>query len=399
MVLDMKPAPKATTFIVTMTVLGVVAPLAQDRTVPDGVWVRDGYQLTVAESTIKSPRFLQSGPDGSVYVSVPKIGSIKTLKDHDGDGYFESVTTYVDGFPGKSILQGMSWYQGWLWYAETEGIYKSRDTNGDGKQDEAVKVIGADQLPVKGGGHRWRALLLHKDRIYTHVGDPENASDQPINEGERKKIWSFALDGSDKQLFATGVRNTEKLVIRPGTDEIWGIDHDIDRYAVKWEAKNAKFGQPITDHNPPAELNKYVAGGFYGHPYILGKNMPNINFLDRPDIVELASQNIVPEWLFPAHCSGMGMMFYQGNKVPNGDGDAFAALKGGWNASQKTGYSIDRVLFEFGHPYGCQKMVSFLKDGTEILGKPIDCAQAPDGSILFSDDTKHKIYRLSYVGN
>lgn len=376
-----------------------LSSVAQDRSVPEGVWVRDGFQLTVAESTIESPRFLQNGPDGAVYVSVPKIGAIKTLKDNDGDGYFESVTTYVDGFPGGAILQGMSFYQGWLWYAEKEGIYKSRDTNGDGKQDEVVKVLGADQLPVKGGGHRWRALLLHKDRIFTHVGDQENASDEPVNEGERKKIFSFALDGSDKKLFATGIRNTEKLVIRPGTDEIWGVDHDIDRLALKWEAANAKFGQPITDHNPPAELNKYVEGGFYGHPYILGKNMPNINFLDKPNLMELASKNIIPEWLFPAHCSGMGMMFYTGNKIPHAKGDAIVALKGGWNATEKTGYSVDRVLFEFGHPYGSQKLVHFLKDGSEILGKPVDCAQASDGSILFTDDTKHKIYRLTYVGD
>lgn len=380
------------------TLVATATVHAQDRSVPDGVWVRPGFKLTVAESTIKSPRFLQTGPNGSLYVSVPKTGTIKTLKDNDGDGYFESVTTYVNGFEGKQILQGMAWNDGWLWYAEVQGIYKSRDTNGDGKQDEVVKVIGADQLPVKGGGHRWRALAIHKGRIYTHIGDPENASDEPVNEGERKKIWSFAMDGTEKKLFATGIRNTEKLVIRPGTDEIWGIDHDIDQLALKWESKNAKFGQPITDHNPPAELNKYVEGGFYGHPYVLGKNVPNINFLDKPNLIELASKNIIPEWEFPAHCSGMGMTFYTGNKIPHADGDAFCALKGGWNATQKTGYSVERVLFEDGHPYGAQKMVNFLKDGKEILGKPIDCAQAPDGSILFTDDTKHKVYRLSYVG-
>jgi glucose/arabinose dehydrogenase len=395
----MHPFTKAAVLVGTLAAFTGLVSQAQDRTVPDGVWVRDGYKLTVAESTIKSPRFILNGPNGSLYVSVIKSGEIKTLKDNDGDGYFESVTTYVDGFTGKQMLQGMAWHKGWLWYSEVEGIYKSRDTNGDGKQDEVVKVIGSDQLPITGGGHRWRALAIHKDRIYTHVGDQDNATDEPVDVGERKKIWSFAMDGSDKKLFASGIRNTEKLVIRPGTDELWGIDHDIDRLAVKWEAKNAKFGQPITDHNPPAELNKYVDGGFYGHPYILGKNMPNINYLDKPNLIELASKNIVPEWLFPAHCSGMGMTFYTGNKIPGADGDAFAALKGGWNATEKTGYSVDRVLFEFGHPYGAQKMVHFLKDGKEILGKPIDCAQAPDGSILFSDDTKHRIYRLTYVGH
>ena len=386
---------------ICLLLLAVVAgpiPRADNHAVPEGVWVRPGFRLTVAEGTIKSPRFLLTGPEGTLFVSVPKAGTIKRLQDQDGDGYFETATTYVEGFSARQILQGMAWRDGWLWYATVQGIYRSRDTNGDGQQDEVVQVLDADQLPVKGGGHRWRALLLHKDRIYTHVGDPENAGDQPINEGERKKIWSFALDGSDKKLFATGIRNTEKLVIRPGTDEIWGLDHDIDRYAIKWESQNAQFGQPITDHNPPAEFNKYVEGGFYGHPYILGKNVPNLNFLDKPNLIELASQNVIPEWEFPAHSSGMGLTFYTGGGIPGADGDAFCAFKGGWNATQKVGYSIERVLFEDGRPYGSQKVVNFLKDGDEVLGRPIDCVQAPDGSILFSEETRGKIYRLSYVG-
>jgi glucose/arabinose dehydrogenase len=28
----------------------------------------------------------------------------------------------------------------------------------------------------------------------------------------------------------------------------------------------------------------------------------------------------------------------------------------------------------------------------------VDCVQAPDGSILISDDTGNKIYRLTYAG-
>ena len=38
-----------------------------------------------------------------------------------------------------------------------------------------------------------------------------------------------------------------------------------------------------------------------------------------------------------------------------------------------------------------------LKDGTEIKGRPADCAEAPDGSILISDDTGNLVYRLRYV--
>ena len=373
-------------------------PIARSADVPEGIWVRDGYQLSVALDSIQSPRFLAFGPDGTLFVSVPKEGKIIACRDKNDDGVYESLTTFVEGKDPKTILQGMQWHDGWLWFAQLNSVSKARDTDGDGKADEEVLVLGPDQLPTgKPGGHMWRALLIHKGRIYTHVGDQTNATDEPIDASERKKIWTFALDGSDKKLFASGLRNTEKFAVRPGTDEIWGVDHDIDMFAWELEGDRSKHGQPITDHNPPAELNRYVQDGFYGHPWIVGKKQPNLNFLENPKLIEYASMTTIPEWLLPAHCSANAMIFYTGDKFPNAHGDAFVAQKGGWNATVKTGYCLSRILFEDGHPYGELKMAVFL-DGDNVIGRPVDCIQAPDGSILISDDTGGKVYRLTYAG-
>ena len=234
---------------------GVVAfslpalPLARAADVPPGVWVREGYKLSVAVDGIKTPRFLAIGPDNTLFVSVPKEGKIVACRDADGDGMYETQTPFVAGKVPATILQGMQWHDGWLWFAQLNAVSKARDANADGKADEEVAVLGPEQLPTGArGGHMWRALLIHQGRIYTHVGDQTNATDEPIDASERRKIWSFALDGTDKKLFASGIRNTEKLAVRPGTDEIWGVDHDIDTMAAKLEG-DKKFGQPITDHN------------------------------------------------------------------------------------------------------------------------------------------------------
>jgi len=373
-------------------------PPAFGAAVPEGIWVRPGYELTVAVDGIQSPRFLALGPEGTLFVSVPSQGKIYLCKDMDGDGLYKKGISFVTGKDPKSILQGMQYHDGWLWFAQLNSISRARDTNGDGRADEEVQVLGTDQLPTgKEGGHMWRALLIHKGRIYTHVGDETNATDEPVEATERKKIWSFALDGSDKKLFCSGVRNTEKLAVRPGTDEIWGVDHDIDMMGWKMEG-DRKNGQPITDHNPSAELNHYVEGGFYGHPWIVGKNQPNLNFLDNTNLIKYASMAVIPEWTMPAHCSANALIFYSGTKIPNAQGDVFVAQHGSWNATQKVGYCLSRILFEEGHPYGEQKMVNFLKDGTEVKGRPVDCAQAPDGSIFISDDTANKVYRLRHIG-
>ncbi len=366
--------------------------------VPEGVWVRPGFELTVAVDGIKAPRFLEVAPDGALFVSVPGQGKIFRCTDSDGDGVFEKATTFVQGKEPKTILQGIQFHDGWLYFAQLNSISRARDTNGDGRADEEFQVLNAKDLPTgKDGGHMWRALLIHKGRIYTHVGDQTNATDEPIDASERKKIWSFALDGTDKKLFASGIRNTEKLVVRPGTDEIWGVDHDIDAMGGKFEA-DKKNGQPFTDHNPPAELNHYKEGGFYGHPWIVGKNQPNLLFLDHPDLTKYAAMTVIPEWIMPAHSSANALTFYTGTKIPNAQGDAFIAYHGGWNATQKVGYSVTRVLFENGHPYGEQKVVDFLKNGTDFKGRPIDCTEAADGSLLIADDGANLVYRLRYVG-
>ncbi len=395
----MKPRCFFSTFAAGVIAFSLTGPpLARAATLPTGVWVREGYELSIAVDGIKIPRFLALGPDHTLFVSVPKEGKIVACRDRDGDGSYETQTPFVSGKLPATILQGMQWHDGWLWFAQLNSVSKARDLDGDGKADEEVQILGPDQLPTGArGGHMWRALLIHRDRIYTHVGDQTNATDEPIDASERRKIWSFALDGSGKKLFASGIRNTEKLAVRPGSDEIWGVDHDVDTMAAKLEV-DKQLGQPITDHNPSAELNHYVEGGFYGHPWIVGKNQPNLNFLSEPKLIEYARMATVPEWLMPAHCSANALTFYRGDKIPHAHGDIFVAQKGGWNATAKVGYCLSRILFENGHPYGELKMVNFLKGGTEILGRPADCTQAPDGSILFSDDFGHKVYRLKYVG-
>jgi glucose/arabinose dehydrogenase len=360
---------------------------------PSGVQVRRGYALSVAEATLRRPRFLEVGPDGTLYVSRPHAGTIHACRDRNGDGHFESVAPFVTG---HRTAHGMMWHDDWLWFTETGAIFKARDADGDGRADEERTVIPEGKLP-KGGGHWWRSILIHKGRLYTSIGDRGNITDP--GESERETIWSFALDGSDKQFFAGGLRNTEKLVLRPGTDEIWGMDHGSDWFGRRLEGKKRPHGQPITDLNPPDEMNHYVQDGFYGHPFIVGSRVPRYEYMDRPDIVELAAKTTPPAWPTGAHWAPNAMEFYTGDRFPpEVKGDAFVAYHGSWNRSRRAGYCVTRVLFDAGKPYGELVMVSFLTDKGQVLGRPVDVAVAPDGSLLISDDAGSRIYRLRYTG-
>ena len=364
------------------------------QTKPDpAIQVRAGFTLTVVENTLKNPRFMAFDDQGILYVSLPGSGEIKSLRDNNNDGYYETVKTFVKGY--RSV-HGMFFKDGWLWFTHSGAIYRAMDTDHDGVADKTEIIIPNGSLD-EGGGHWCRPVLIHNDRIYTAIGSAGNIS---LDEGtDRQKIWSYDLKGGDKKLFASGIRNTEKLLIRPGTEEIWGMDHGSDMFGEKFEKKSPKSGQPTTDNYPPDEMNHYVQDGFYGHPFIVGNRVPRYEYMNRPDIAELAAKTIVPEWSTGAHWATNAMVFYTGNQFPSEyKNDAFVAFHGSWNRSQNAGYCVSRVLFDNGHPYGELKYVNFLAPDGNPLGRPVDVVVAPDGTLLISDDSNDTIYRLSWTG-
>lgn len=372
--------------------LAGLAALAAAPQVNPQITVRDGFTLSVAQGDLRRPRFLEFDPAGTLYVSLPDQGKIVACRDTDGDGYFETTADFVTG---RRTAHAMQWHDGRLWFTQTDAVLRARDTDGDGKADETETVIPDSEL-TGGTGHWWRSLLVLDGRIYTSVGDRGNIS---IPEEGRQKIFSFALDGSDRKLFISGIRNTEKLVVRPGTREIWGMDHGSDHFGRVMEEKDDADRIPITSLQPPDEMNHYVEGGFYGHPFIVGDNLPRYEYMDRDDIVELAARNVPPAWKTGAHWAPNAMEFYDADQFPaEYRGDAFVAYHGSWNRASRAGYCVTRVLFDAGKPYGELKYVDFLTADGDVLGRPVDVALAPDGTLFISDDHRNTIYRLKYAG-
>jgi len=346
--------------------------------------VRPGYKVSLVAQNIGEVRFIEFGEPGTLYVSQPRAGAIITLREKDG-----MWTKVADFTTGKPTAHGMCYYDGWLWFTQSGVVWKARDKDGDGKADEEVKVL--DELP-SGGGHWWRSILVTPGGFYTSIGESQNASDESTT--DRQKIWKFNLDGSGKTFFASGLRNTEKLRLRPGTDEVWGADHGSDNWGSLF-GENKK-NQPFTDKVPPCEFNHYVQDGFYGHPFIVGPGVPRLEFKDRPDLLELAGKAISPAWCLGAHWAPNGWNFLASD-VLHMKGDALIACHGSWNSTVKVGYRVERVMFDpvTQQPMGSQAIVSCLTPEGQVLGRPCDVAEAPDGSVYFSDDSKGRIYRIT----
>jgi glucose/arabinose dehydrogenase len=95
------------------------------------------------------------------------------------------------------------------------------------------------------------------------------------------------------------------------------------------------------------------------------------------------------------------MTFYNGRMFPqNYRGGIFSAQHGSWNRTTPVGA---RVMFTKLKDDGTADKTEVFADGWltengEYLGRPVDVAQLPDGSLLVSDDFAGAIYRIWYDG-
>jgi glucose/arabinose dehydrogenase len=102
-----------------------------------------------------------------------------------------------------------------------------------------------------------------------------------------------------------------------------------------------------------------------------------------------------------AHAADLGMTFYSGKMFPRQyQGGIFSAQHGSWNRTVPVGA---RVMFtslkEDGTAAKSEPFAhGWLNENGEYLGRPIDVAQMPDGSLLVSDDLAGALYRIWYDG-
>jgi glucose/arabinose dehydrogenase len=313
-----------------------------------------------------------------LYVTRPDPGDVVRLTDGDGDGSADQRTTVASGLP---LVHGIV-FRGSQVYLATDKQVLLADVDADGGFEPPVAII--DDLP-DGGQHPRRTLgISPDDQLFISVGSSCDAC--PESNPEHATMLRAALDGSSRSIFASGLRNTIGFAWHPTTRQLWGMDHGSD-----WRG----------DDLPPEELNAIVQDGDYGWPYCYGDRQvdPVIQDPPRGTKQQYCAATRGPALSTQAHEAPIGLTFYTGTSFPaEYQGDAFIAMHGSWNRLPPTGYAIVRLDFDDGMPRRFDRFVTgFLSaDGTSTFGRPAGIAVAPDGALLFSDDTSGVIYRVSY---
>ena len=329
------------------------------------------------------------------------VGTRKTtvwaVTDRNSEGVASEVKAFAPSLNFK-VPNGVCWTKdGVLVVVEHNRVlsFPAAEFFYEGPDVAVGEVEAQGQLiPVEeeSYNHGARVCRMGDDgKLYISLGQPHNVP--PAGKVDMYSqlgiggIVRMNMDGSKREVFARGIRNSVGMDFNPEDKSLWWTDNQTDG---------------LGDEIPPGELNRSTAvGQHFGYPYWNGKYKVagSPAALDLKDMKEPANA-IFPQVEFPAHQAQLGMAFYNGKQFPDKyKGGMFVAAHGSWNHSKATGALINFIPVNANGTAGKAEVFADgwldCETGT-YRGRPVDVASMKDGSMLVSDDYAGAIYRISY---
>ena len=346
-----------------------------EQQLADRISLPHRFHLNVFAEDLPGARMLETTDNGDVLVSLPGAGSVVLLKrDDNGDGKSDGQIELISDL---SRPHGLDIYDGWLYIAEADALGKIEF---DSKNRTTAGVFEQIITGLPRGGDHWtRSVKISPDgRIYVSVGSSCNACIEA--DPRRAAILRFNLDGSESEIYATGLRNTVGIDWHPDTGLLYGVDNGRDF---------------LGDDFPPCELNLIERGGFYGWPYANGNRVADPDF-DEGYGAEI-QQSIVPVHEFAAHTAPLGMTFFRNSQLPENYRRALlVALHGSWNRTERQGYEVLSLHFQQDGSIQERKFATGFEVDENVIGRPVDVAEGSNGEIYISDDYTGMVYRVVY---
>ncbi len=338
----------------------------------DRVKLPPGFKMELWAHGMPGVRAMSRTEDGRIYAGTRGIGRVYEITDAGGQ---RSSRVLVD----KLNQPAVTYRNGTLYVFAIDKVlrYDGIDRNPNVQPRD---VTAAFKLPPE-QHHNWKYVAFGPDgKLYVPFGAPCNIC---LPGQEYAQIRRYDADGSNMEVIARGVRNTQGFDWHPVTREMWFTDHGRD-----W----------MGDEGPEDELNRMASTGQdFGFPFC------HANGIADPDVKRDRACNGVtlPVATMGPHAAVMGIHFYTGNMFPpEYRNAAFVARKGSWNRTKKFGYDVVMVKADAD---GRNAKVTpfatgFLDQGSDQMwGRPVYMLQMPDGALLLSDEQAGAIYRISYA--
>lgn len=354
--------------------------LSSDDHLPlEKIRLPEGFAIEVYADSIPNARQMALSPNGILYVGSRQHGTVHAVVDSDGDMQAEGLFLIDEDL---ELPTGLAYRDGSLYVAAVSRIlrYDEIDLR---IQSPPEPVVVVDDLPTE-RHHGWKFIAFGPDgKLYVPVGAPCNVCERP---DPFATVLRMNADGSEREVYARGIRNTVGFDWHPLTGDLWITDNGSD---------NISPDPAITDNLPSCELNHAPRPGMhFGYPYYHQGDTPDPKFGEG----RIADEFTPPAILLGPHVAPLGIDFYTGTMFPEGyQNQAFIAEHGSWNRRQKIGYRVKLVRFdEAGMAVDQEVFAEGWLQGEENWGRPVDVETLPDGSLLISDDQANAIYRITY---
>jgi glucose/arabinose dehydrogenase len=342
---------------------------------------------------VPDARHMAVGPQGIVTFVGTRKNKVWAVTDRDKDRVADEVKEFAPSIP-FTIPNGVCFSKdGFLFIVEQNRVltFPAAEFFYEGPDVAAFQVVKQGELippDEESYNHTARTCRIGADdKLYITLGQPFNVF-APEKMDLYKKfgiggIIRMSREGKDREVFAWGIRNSVGMDFNPKDKTLWFTDNQVDG---------------MGDDIPPGELNRADKPGMnFGFPYYGGGKTRTTEYKDA----EVPAGVTFPQVEMVAHAADLGMTFYSGKMFPaKYQGGIFSAQHGSWNRTTPVGA---RVMFTSLKPDGTADKTEpfaegWLTENGEYLGRPVDVAQLPDGSILVSDDFAGAIYRIWYDG-
>lgn len=342
----------------------------------DKIKLPAGFKIEVY-AEVQDARSMALSPSGVVYVGNKDKDKVYAVKDTDGDFKADKKWTVASGL---NMPNGVAFDGGDLYIAEVSRI--SKLTGIESKLDNPPSPTTIKDDYPKETHHGWKYIAFGPDgKLYVPVGAPCNICEP--KEDIYASITRLNKDGSGREVFAKGVRNSVGFTWHPETKQLYFTDNGRDM---------------LGDDKPSCELNVASKSGMhFGYPYCHEGSIKDPEFGDKKPCSEFTQ----PADKLGPHVAPLGLKFYSGSMFPASyKNQLFVAEHGSWNRTKKSGYNITLVNMSGGNVTGHELFASgWLDDATQkVWGRPVDVLMLKDGSMLVSDDQANVIYRISYKG-
>ena len=337
----------------------------------DSIKVPEGFRIEVFADDVPNARSMALG-EATLFVGSKTEGKVYAIPLEETESGPRAGATIILARE-LNTPNGVAFRDGDLYVAALNRLIKFE--NIESRLNDPSSELIYDKYPTA-AHHGKRYLAFGPDgMLYLQIGAPCNVCDQP----GYGVITRINPDGTGRENFVFGVRNSVGFTWHPETKEMWFTDNGRDM---------------MGDDIPSCELNiASKAGMDFGFPFCHGGDTLDPEFGKGRSCDEFTP----PVLQLGAHVAPLGLRFYPGGMFPQSfDGQLFIALHGSWNRSEPVGYKVMRVSLDGNTPVDSEPVAEgWLEDG-EAWGRPVDIVFLADGSMLISDDRAGVIYRITY---